>query len=132
MQTDIADDAIPALLRDVLDAVDSAADKQFPQPFLQYVERERGVILRDFLNLFLNNADSAESDRLNSYGSNQLNNYLYGMYDVNGGKPGITHRLTTLFQDKASQRRRFRKDIDKLKRDRQRLEQMPKDEERDG
>ena len=141
VQSDIPDDAIPDKLKVVLDAVDNGSEKLFPHNFLQYVDRERGLILTDFQNLFrrLQSRRSKEISTssglfkgLTAEGINQLNDYLHGRYGVSGGIPGIVMRLTTLFENKASQRKRLRKDIDQLKRDIDRLEQLPEDESRNA
>ena len=41
-------------------------------------------------------------------------------------------RLTNLFEDKAKQRKRLQKEVAQLKRERERLEQLPADESRDS
>ncbi len=141
VQSDIPDDAIPDKLKVVLDAVDNGSEKLFPHNFLQYVDHERGLILTDFQNLFrrLQARESLDSSisrglfrGLTAEGVNQLNDYLHGRFDVSGGKPGIVMRLTTLFEGKALQRKRLGKDIDQLKREMDRLEQLPADESRDA
>ena len=147
VQSGIADDAIPNTLREVLDSVDNGADRQFPQTFLNYIDTERNVILRDFQHLFRSLASTQRKANhlatdsssmgglfkgLGSTGMNQLNEFLQGKFNQSGTRPSITVRLVNLFEDKASQRKRFRRDIDQLKRDIERLEKQPEDESRNA
>ena len=140
VQTGIPADAIPKTLKEVLDALDSGSDKQFPHNFLAFVERERGVLLRDFQNLFRPLASSRRASAtsglyrgLTANGSNRLTDFLHGTYEAGqaGSKP-ITMRLIDLFEDKAAQRKRFRREIDQLKRTIEQVEKQPVDESRDN
>ena len=124
----IADDAIPAQLRTVLDAVDAASVNVFPNDFLAFVERERAATLRQFLNLFPSGDWSKRSE---SRIENALSDFLHGRYDPSGKRPGLVTRLQTLFEDRAAQRKDWKRLTAKLKRDIERLEREPKDEERD-
>lgn len=119
VQTGIDKDAIPTDLKDVLDAVENGSSTIFPLNFLSYVESERGAISRKFLNLFPDLPASA---------MDQLNLFLYGQYDQNGGTPGITFRISTKLNEKIKQRDNFKKDIAQLKREIDRLKKLPQDE----
>ncbi len=140
VQTDIPPDAIPKTLRDVLDAFDSGSDRQFPHNFLSFIERKRGELLIDFQNMFRPLASSrrARADSrlyrgLTDSGSDRLKDFLYGSYEAGqtGGK-SITYRLILLFEDKAAQRKRFRREIDLLKSTIDKTEKRPVDEAREN
>ena len=140
VQTDIPDDAIPQKLRDVMDAVDLGNEKQFPHNFLAFVDRERGALIRDFQNLFQplvrNRRDSADSKLfrgLSAGGVSRLSEFLYGRVEEGGGgSRQITSQLIELFENKAAQRKRFRRDIDQLKRQIEQVEKLPADEAREA
>lgn len=120
VQTGIADSAIPNQLRTVLDAVDQGSATIFPNNFFEFVESERSRILRDFLNIFESNLTRA--------GENELSDFLQGSYSRDGSRPGLVRRLRDLFQDQCDQRRRFNREIKKLKSDQTRIRKQPVDE----
>ena len=128
VQEGVADDAIPAQLRTVLDAVDAASASAFPNDFFAFVERERATTLREFLNLFSAGDWSKRSEpRI----ANALTYFLNGQYDRAGKRPDLVTRLQTLFEERATQRKDWKRLAAKLKRDIDRLEREPKDEERE-
>ena len=123
---------------------------------MAFVDRERGALIRDFQNLFQplvrNRRDSADSklfrglsaggvSRLSEFlygrveegGESRLSEFLYGRVEEGGmGSRQITSQLIELFENKAVQRKRFRRDIDQLKRQIDQLEKQPVDEARDA
>jgi DEAD/DEAH box helicase domain-containing protein len=115
----IAVDAVPPKLGQVLNHLEGGLADRFPQTFLDFVDVERGRLLRDFLNMF---------NTLDARGINQLNALLHGEH---GGQPGITFRISHLLQGKLAQRVRLRDDIQQLKRELDRLAKTPQDEARD-
>jgi DEAD/DEAH box helicase domain-containing protein len=136
VQEGIADDAVPQKLKVALDALDTGSDKEFPHNLLDFIDRNSGTLLRDFEYLFkpLSGTRRASTDSrlyrgLSDSGASRLKDCLQGSYDTgrSGVKP-ITTRLVQLFEDKAAQRKRLRRDIDNLKRDIQKLEKQPEDE----
>jgi len=120
VQTGIDSNAIPNQLRIVLDAVDQGSATIFPNNFLEFIDGERSRLLRDFQNIFAANLTRA--------GENELSDFLHGAYSSDGSQPGLVRRLRELFQDQCDQRRRFNREIKKLKSDLERTRKQPVDE----
>jgi len=120
VQTGIEENAIPAQLRTVLDAVDVGSATIFPNNFFEFVEGERSRILRDFLNIF--------EAHISRSGENELSDFVQGAYTSDGSRPGLVRRLKDLFEDQSDQRRRFSREITKLKSDLDRTRKQPVDE----
>lgn len=125
----IADDAIPAQLRAVLDAVDAASRTAFPNDFFAFVEREGAATLRAFLNLF---STGDRHERLAPRIDKALSDFLHGRYDPTGAHPGLIPQLQTRFEEQAVQRKDWKRDVARLKRDIERVERQPNDEARDA
>lgn len=111
----VAGDSIPRKLQEVLDGVEADAKERFPNSFLAFVEKNRTAIFREFVGLF---SELSEESQVH------LKSFLLGANEQSGMANRVMNRLHQLVQ----QRKGLNKRIDRLKSQKQRLEDLPRDE----
>ena len=116
VESGIPEEAIPRTLKRVLDHVEREETDRFPYDFIDFVE-ERALDLFDgFVALF--------GDELSQRTRDYLKDFIQGKGEVEG----LAVRLVKRLSDLVEERRRFRGQIDQLKRHIKKLEKGPQDE----
>lgn len=116
VESGIPEEAIPRTLRRVLDHVERQETRQFPYDFLDFVNANALVLLDGFIALF--------SDELSQTTREYLRDFIQGKGEGEGLAVRLVKRLAGLVEE----RKRFRQQIDQLKRHLKTLENRPEDE----
>jgi DEAD/DEAH box helicase domain-containing protein len=119
--------AIPNLLKDVLDAVESGRKDVFPHPLLAFVETKALTLLEDFLAIF----PSPEKDEALKKREDEERRIHFAQFIEGGGNEGtlgyrVLNRLTELVQTRKGLQER----IKELKKRIDQVVAQPEDEER--
>jgi DEAD/DEAH box helicase domain-containing protein len=127
VETGLDGRAIPNLLKEVLDAVESGRKDVFPHPLLAYVETKASSLLEGFLDLF----PSQDSDEVIQASEAEERRHHFAQFIEGGGGKGtlgwrVLNRLTELVQTRKGLQER----IKELKKRIDQLVAQPEDEER--
>ncbi len=114
VRSGVPENAIPGALRAVLNGIENQDNSVFPVTLLNFIVDHRNDLLNDFLRLFPE-LDTDARERLRTF-----------MFSEE--REGISYRLLNRLQELVSQRKAFRKRIDELKREQERLKKLPPDE----
>jgi len=119
--------AIPNLLKEVLDAVESGRKDVFPHPLLGFVESEAPTLLEDFLAIF----PSPEKDEaLRKLDGEERRLHFAQFIEGGGGKGTLGWRVLNRLTELVQTRKGLQERIKELKKRIDQLVAQPEDEER--
>ena len=111
----VSEDALPARLQDVLNAIEANKLDRFPYTLFDFIQSQRASIMQDFLALF---------PELPAEAVSHLEQFLYGGEEQDGMAWRVNNRLYFAVE----QRKIWTKRIDRLKAEREKLSAQPQDE----
>ena len=113
----VPEEAVPRMIRQVLDNVETGRQSGFPYPFLDFVQRNSDRLLDDFLAAFASDLSLASRDYLTTF--------LQG--DA-GERAPLAVRVLNRFFEVGKERKSVRAEIEALRRRIAALRREPKDE----